>query len=104
MNDELAYEYVVNELREHGPKPGLWAKAFAEANGNEAVAKAMYMRFRAAQVIEEWRRNEERRVQEIKNKERTERGSRAGDDFNEHPGDEKYAWIGWGVLTLIAIY
>lgn len=57
MNDEHFYAEVVNELRIHGPVSGLWAKAFAEANGNKPQAEALYLRYRAAQIAEANREN-----------------------------------------------
>jgi hypothetical protein len=50
MNDERLYGKVVEELRQHGPVPGLWAKAYAEANGNKPQAEALYLRYRAEQL------------------------------------------------------
>ena len=52
MNDERFYAEVVNELKLHGPVPGLWAKAYAEANGNKQQAEALYLRYRAEQIAE----------------------------------------------------
>lgn len=34
-------------------RPGLWARAFAEAQGNELAAKANYLRYRAAELQQE---------------------------------------------------
>ncbi len=50
MNDEQIYAEVVDELRKNSPNPGLWAKVFAEANGDESIAKAKYLRIRAQQI------------------------------------------------------
>lgn|SRR5690554_4172934 len=50
MNDEYLYEIVIEELRNSGPKPGLWAKAFSESKGQESMAKALYMRYRVEQL------------------------------------------------------
>jgi hypothetical protein len=52
MNDEHLYAEVADELRNHGPVAGLWAKAFAESNGVESEAKALYLRYRVAQLAE----------------------------------------------------
>lgn len=52
-SDERFYEAVVRELETQGPRKGLWAKAYAEAGGGEAAARAIYIRLRAAQLIEE---------------------------------------------------
>lgn len=52
MDDERLYAQVVWELHHQGPIPGLWAKAYAEANGNEAQAKALYLRYRVEQLAQ----------------------------------------------------
>ena len=52
MNDEHLYAKVADELRNHGSIAGLWAKAFAESNGVESEAKALYLRYRVAQLAE----------------------------------------------------
>ncbi|MDB5773254.1 MAG: hypothetical protein JWM42_3628 [Burkholderia sp.] len=35
-------------------KPGLWARAFAEAHGNETAAKALYLKLRATQLFDDY--------------------------------------------------
>lgn len=50
MHDERYYEQVAEELRLFGPRPGLWAKSFAEVHGDDAKAKALYLRYRAEQI------------------------------------------------------
>lgn len=52
MNDERLYSEVVQELKLRGPIPGLWAKAYSEANGNEPQAKALYLRYRVEQLAQ----------------------------------------------------
>lgn len=52
MSDEHFYTMVAEELRMAGPISGLWTKAFAEAEGNEPKAKALYLRYRAEQLAE----------------------------------------------------
>lgn len=49
-NDEHLYAFVTDELRRSGPIPGLWAKAFAEAEGVEHRAQALYLRYRVEQL------------------------------------------------------
>jgi hypothetical protein len=51
MDDEKIYNAILDELREHGPRQGLWAKCFAEANGEENAAKALYFKYRAQQLV-----------------------------------------------------
>ena len=50
MNSERFYAMVTEELRSAGPIAGLWAKAFAESEGNESKARALYLRYRAEQL------------------------------------------------------
>jgi hypothetical protein len=50
MSDEDLYEAVVAELEQRGPRKGLWALCFAEADGNETVAEARYLRLRVAEL------------------------------------------------------
>lgn len=44
------YETVADEVTKGDIKKGLWAKAFAEASGDEVSAKALYLRLRAEQL------------------------------------------------------
>ena len=53
--DEAAYAKVLEELQRTGPVPALWAKAFAETNGDEKASKALYLRLRVAQVLKQQR-------------------------------------------------
>lgn len=50
MTNEHLYAQVVEELRVHGPIPGLWAKAYSESNGNKPQAEALYFRYRVGQL------------------------------------------------------
>ena len=52
MKDERFYAQVADELSRASAIPGLWAKAFAESNGNEPQAKALYLRYRAKQLAD----------------------------------------------------
>ena len=53
MDDEKIYNAILDELHANGPRQGLWAKCFAEANGNENAAKALYFKYRAQQLESE---------------------------------------------------
>jgi hypothetical protein len=50
MSDEHFYARVADELRRGGPISGLWAKAFAECNGDDSRSKALYLRLRVQQL------------------------------------------------------
>jgi len=51
---EEFWAQALQECDEKKMRPGLWAKAFADSQGQEAVAKAQYMRLRATQLQLEW--------------------------------------------------
>ncbi|WP_201017848.1 hypothetical protein [Pseudomonas cichorii] len=53
MSDERFYTAVVEELETGAIIPGLRAKAFAEANGVETHAQALYLKYRVAQLVQQ---------------------------------------------------
>jgi hypothetical protein len=53
-NDKY-YDEVARELQDKPMVPGLWTKAFAEMGGDEAKARALYIKYRVAQLAEEER-------------------------------------------------
>lgn len=50
LYDEQVHAQVAGEIVGNNIWPGLWAKAFAQANGDEARAKAMYIKLRVEQI------------------------------------------------------
>lgn len=53
MKDERFFEIASAELKAGTIKPGLRAKAFSDAEGEENRAQALYLRYRVAQLIQE---------------------------------------------------
>ena len=53
MKTDEHYDAVARELLEGRIKDGVWARALAESNGNNEQAKAIYIRHRVAQLLEE---------------------------------------------------
>lgn len=51
--EEQAYEKVATELAENIRKEGLWAKALSVCEGDEAKCKALYINYRAKQILDE---------------------------------------------------
>lgn len=51
-DDEKLYEIALQELEANAPRKGLFAKAFAEAMGDAAKTKALYLKLRVAQLKE----------------------------------------------------
>ncbi len=53
MNDDAFYDEIAKEMQENRLVPGVWARAFAEADGDENRAKAIYIKLRVAQSAAE---------------------------------------------------
>lgn len=103
MSEESLYAKVVEELRQQGPRQGLWAKAFAEAGGNEASARAAYFRLRAEQLAEEERQEQTTLEATRKTEERAQRLAQ-----EELPGGAphttEYTWVAVAlILILVAV-
>lgn len=73
-SDEAFYEKAFNELESADRKVGLWAKVFSEAEGNEALAKANYLKIRSGQFANEYQQAqlEEERQRQAEEKEAAE--------------------------------
>jgi len=88
VSDQRLYEKVMDELSQHGPNAGLWAKAFAESNGVESKAKALYLRYRVRQLDEierEKMRAEKARVRQVSEIERQKKlEKKVADAEREH--------------------
>ena len=52
-NEESLWAIGLEELEGTQRRAGLWAKVFSEAAGNEALAKALYLKTRAQQLVDE---------------------------------------------------
>lgn len=53
QNDEAFWALALGEFDSKSRRPGLWAKLFSEAQGNEAIAKANYLSERVTELKEE---------------------------------------------------
>ena len=53
-NDDLLYEYVIDELEEDSLIKGLWAKAIAHSEGNNDKAKSLYIQYRVQSIKDEF--------------------------------------------------
>jgi hypothetical protein len=53
MSDQRYYEIVAEELQRKFLRPGLWARAVAEAGGEGDAARALYIRLRVAELIQQ---------------------------------------------------
>jgi hypothetical protein len=62
MNEDWAYDEVAKELQKQAMIPGVWARAFAEAGGDQEKARAMYIKLRVTQLMEQRARDEHNRT------------------------------------------
>ena len=64
MNDDAFYDEVASELQAKTMVPGVWARAFAETGGEMDRARALYIKYRVAQMAHarSQRLEEERRA------------------------------------------
>lgn len=53
-NDEILYEYVLDEMEQGVRIKGLWAKALAHSDGMESKAKSMYMQYRVQSIKDQF--------------------------------------------------
>ena len=49
-DDERQYEQAVSEIASGNVRPGLWAQAFAESDGDNVRAQAAYLRLRVRAI------------------------------------------------------
>jgi len=75
--DVKFYEEVARELQDKPMSPGLWTKAFAEMGGDDAKARALYIKYRFAQLAEE------ERVTNLSHEEKEKMKERAAREANE---------------------
>ena len=50
VDEEALWAIALAEFDSGNRRPGLWAKVFSDADGNEALAKARYLRIRAGEL------------------------------------------------------
>ena len=50
LEDQILYEYVLDELEDGIKVKGLWAKAYANSEGNSDKVEPLYMQYRAQSI------------------------------------------------------
>jgi uncharacterized protein with WD repeat len=73
MEDEVFYNQVAEEIQAKKLLPGLWTKAFAEANGKTDEARAIYIKHRVEQLVQEHARIEREKRELLKEEQRIRR-------------------------------
>ncbi len=69
---EQFWSAALEEMESSARRPGLWARSFSEANGDQAIAKAKYLAYRSSELENEHRESEVRRAQAEANRRRLE--------------------------------
>ena len=59
VNDDAFYDEVAKEMQENRLVPGVWTRAFAEADGDENRAKAIYIKLRVTKLSANYRQQKE---------------------------------------------
>jgi len=54
IQDEILYEYVLDELESNLKVRGLWAKAIAYSEGDDSKATSLYMQYRVQSIKDEF--------------------------------------------------
>ncbi len=49
-NDEVLYEYVIDEMEQQTTAKGIWAKAVAHSDGDAEKTKSLYMRYKVQSI------------------------------------------------------
>ncbi len=49
-NDEVLYEYVIDEMEQQTTTKGIWAKAVAHSDGDAEKTKSLYMRYKVQSI------------------------------------------------------
>jgi len=75
-NGDVFYDEVAKEMQENRMVQGVWARAFAEADGDENRAKAIYIKLRIAQLMGDRVRDIQEERQKLKKDRR--QGLRSG--------------------------
>ena len=82
MNDEPLYDVVATEIQQGHLKPGLWTKAFADANGDQTKARVIYIRQRVAQLQQET-------IEAVRNRQESERNATQEQQAREQIAERK---------------
>jgi uncharacterized membrane protein YdbT with pleckstrin-like domain len=120
-NDQVFYDLVAEELRLKRLVDGVWIRAFSDAAGDEQKARAIYIKYRVAQLEQEnlerikkaeWTRQENlKRHKEEENRKMQEAANKAHQTILEQSKEPKWLTnsflaivIAIGVIALYAIY
>ena len=93
LAEEQLYEFAAEEIAANNIRPGLWAKAIAESDGDDAKAKARYIKLRVetmkaeADLQDHASENAYKAEAEMRKREEELRREEARDALNQPTGE-----------------
>lgn len=110
LAEEHLYELAAEEIAANNIRPGLWAKAIAESDGDDAKAKARYIKLRVetmkaeADLQDYASENAQRADAEMHKREEQLRREEAKQAVNQPTGDAPNFAIVYIVITAVILY
>jgi hypothetical protein len=109
MSEEAFYDQVAVEIQQGHLKPGLWTKAFADANGEQTKARVIYIRERVSQLQQEAaeaardrQESDRQSEQQRQAREQIAERKRIEDEFNQRFASSAFLRSVW-LIPIIAI-
>ena len=95
LAEEQLYEFAAEEIAANNIRPGLWAKAIAEADGDDGKAKARYIKLRVETMKAE---------ADLVNFAASEAGSQNhSNDAGSSEAGEEMVWVFIGFFVLVMV-
>jgi len=110
LAEEQLYEFAAEEIAANNIRPGLWAKAIAESDGDDAKAKARYIKLRVetmkaeADLQDHASENAHKAEAEIRKREEEQRREEAIKAVNQPTGEAPNFTVVYIVIALIAVF
>lgn len=103
--EERLYAEVVQELSQGIRRDGLWAKAIANSNGSDGLAKSLYIRYRVQSILDEMEISEKQDQihRKIKQNERTSEVAKERQEHARIRREKVIATVGKFLFSILAI-
>ena len=109
LAEEQLYEFAAEEIAANNIRPGLWAKAIAEADGDDAKAKARYIKLRVETMkaeadIQDYASEHANKAEaETRKREEEQRREEAIHAVNQPTGEAPNFTIVYIVIAVVAV-
>lgn len=105
--EERFYAEAAQEISDKRVSPGLWAKAFSDAEGDQAKASARYIALRVEQTRHEWSAKTAQQARERAEEEQTrktaEEAKRKAEFYERAAKEKPPIFIFWGFLVAVLV-